>query len=126
MAQPRTIEVTLALPGEPTTAARATVLDRNPATRLGRAVAALLMAWAIAAACIFVPIVHFVAVPGFFLVGLGLFVLRALDGCTLVKLEGDCPRCKVHRDFPSRGRFRDGRQVHCEGCGCQLELKVVR
>jgi hypothetical protein len=121
---PQAVPITLTLPGELATTAVATVQDRNVAARCARAGGALLAAWSIAGLCVFLPLAHFVLVPGFGVAGLFLAVARLREGRSLLRVDGVCPRCKVRRALPGAGRFRDGGSVHCEGCGSQLEVHV--
>src|SRR3990167_3111214 len=62
-------------------------------SRVGRGVMVLLGVWALAVACVFVPLLHFVLVPGFLVAGpvLAWFTARAT---VLVKsTQIECPRC---------------------------------
>ncbi len=116
----RTIPVALALSGEASTTGEVTLQDRSLPMRLARALVALLGSWAVAGACIFVPVAHFVLVPAFVGVGLVLGVVRLRDDVSLIAAQGMCPRCHVQRKLEASGRFRDGTTVHCDGCGCQI------
>jgi hypothetical protein len=116
------ISVTLSLPGEPSTEAQATLIERNPLARAGRAVAVLFGLWGVAVACVFLPIAHFVLVPSFALAGVVAAIVRGREDRSLEQVEGVCPRCKVSRHFGKAGRFREGKTIHCDGCGSQLEV----
>lgn len=76
------------------------------------------------AVCLFVPVLHFVLVPSLLLAGVALAVTRLRAHRSLVQVEGACPRCNVARTRPASGRFRDGRKVHREECGAQLEVRA--
>jgi hypothetical protein len=119
------ITVTLSLAGETSTQARGELLERNPVERLGRAGIALLALWGIAAGCVLIPIAHFILVPSGVIAGLVVAIVRFREDKSLVHLNGLCPRCKVLRLFGNVGRFREGSQVHCSGCGSQLEVRVA-
>ncbi len=122
----RTIDVSISLSGSPSTRGRAKVLDRSPPDRFLRAALALLALWAVAAACIFVPVGHFVLVPGFAMAGLVLAGFRIVEGSSLMGTTGVCPRCLVEKEFPPSGRYKDGGgTVHCDGCGSLLAVKEV-
>lgn len=121
----QTLTVTLSLSGEEPTEAVATLVHRNPLSRVGRAAVSLLALWGIGAVCVFLPIAHFVLVPGFFIAGLVAAVLRLGEDRSLQHIEGRCPRCKVVRHFGDAGRFREGREIHCEGCGSQLTVRTA-
>ena len=119
----RTIDVAISLSGAPTTTGRATVLDRSPQNRLVRAGLSLLMLWAIAAACIVIPVAHFVLVPAFAMAGVVLAAFRLAERSSLVGAVGVCPRCGVERNFPPSGRYAEGGTVHCAGCGSLLAVR---
>jgi hypothetical protein len=116
------ISITLSLPGEPSTEAKATLIERNPLARAGRAAAALFGLWAVALGCIFLPIMHFVLVPSFAIAGVVAAIVRAREDRSLEGVAGVCPRCKVTRHFGKAARFREGKTIHCDGCGSQLEV----
>lgn len=101
---------------EPTVAV-AKLVERSYASRVVRGVTAWLGCWAIGAACIFIPILHFVLVPGFLVAGVVLGALRLREDVTLAEIRGACPRCKSERTYAVGGRFTEGRTVHCDGCG---------
>jgi hypothetical protein len=119
----RTIDVSISLSGSPTTRGKATVLDRSLADRLLRAALSLLALWAAGAACIVIPVAHFVLVPAFGMAGVVLAGFRLAEGSSLMGTEGVCPRCNVEKKFPPSGRYREGGTVHCDGCGSLLGVK---
>lgn len=119
----RTIDVSISLSGSGTTAGRATILDRTPPARFVRAGLSLLVFWIVAAACIVIPVAHFVLVPGFAMAGVVLAGFRLREGSSLMGAEGMCPRCKVEKKFPPSGRYADGGTIHCDGCGSLLDVK---
>ncbi len=120
----RTIDVAISLSGSPTTRGRATILDRSPPDRLIRAGLALLALWAIAAACIVIPVGHFVLVPGFGMAGVVLAGFRLREASSLMGADGVCPRCQVEKHFPPSGRYHEGGTLHCDGCGSLLTVKA--
>lgn len=121
---PRPVAVTLSLSGEAPTSGLALLEDRTLPARAWRAGRALLGAWAAAAASVLLPIVHFVLVPVLVLTGLVLAVVRLREDRALVQLTGACPRCRGPGRFSGAGRFREGREVHCDGCGCQVAVRT--
>ncbi len=121
----RTVDVTLSLSGLPSTKGVAQVLDRSPQSRFGRAGLALLMLWGIALACLPIPVVHFVAVPGFAMAGLVLAGFRLREASSLMGTTGECPRCQLRTEFPQSGRYAGGGTVHCDGCGSLVTVTPV-
>ena len=118
----RSVPVTLKLQGEAETRAIARVKDWDGFDRVRRAVALMGICWAAAGICIFFPIVHFIAVPGFLLAGPVLFGLKLTEKAALEALDGPCPRCKKPGHFSVGGRFTPVKNVTCDGCGNLLQL----
>jgi hypothetical protein len=81
-----------------------------------------LLLWAVGAACILIPLAHWVLVPSFGAAGIVMAIVRFFDDTSLISAEGICPRCKVQRTFEGAGRYRPGRAVHCNGCGSQIAV----
>jgi hypothetical protein len=116
------VPVRLTLPGQPQTSGVATVEEWDGLARVRRAVGLLCICWAAAGVSIFLPILHWVLVPGLLLAGPVLFVVRFTETATLQALEADCPRCQKAGVFSPGGRFKLPRNVTCDGCGNLLEL----
>src|SRR5215475_5533429 len=87
------VPVTLAVFGANPVPAVAVVRHRSLASRLGRAGLGLAIAWLLAFPAIFLPVLHFVLVPGFVIGGIALAVVRLREDRTLARVEGTCPRC---------------------------------
>src|SRR5262245_52899619 len=105
------VPVTLAVFGATPVPAVAIVQRRGLASRLGRAGLGLAIAWLLAFPAIFLPVLHFVLVPGFVIGGIVLAVLRLREDRTLARVEGTCPRCGAQLDATPGGRFRSPRPV---------------
>ncbi len=63
--------------------------------RLGRGLVRLLICWALAVACILVPLLHFVLVPGFVLLGPVLAWKASAATVSVSSTEVTCPRCST-------------------------------
>lgn len=61
--------------------------------RLGRAAVRLLAAWALAVGCVFIPLLHFVLVPGFLLAGPVLAWLAVRQTVRVISASITCPKC---------------------------------
>lgn len=65
----------------------------NPKDRMLRALKSLGIGWGLALACLPIPGLHFVLVPGFLLFGIGAFV-KKLSETQKLSLKGSaCPQC---------------------------------
>ena len=113
----------LSFPGETTTTAVGTVHEWTTLERARRAAMALGLMWGLAGVSIFLPILHFVLVPGFLLLGPVIAILQFTEQKRLKSMKGSCPRCKVERDFPLELRFNGKRSFTCDGCGNLIELE---
>jgi hypothetical protein len=116
------VQVTLSAFGAPVTSGVAVVLHRSPASRAGRAGVALGIAWLLAFPAIFLPVAHFVLVPGLIVGGVVLAAMRLAETRTLARVRGVCPRCKATLDLSPGGRYRLPRAVQCVRCRNELTL----
>ena len=99
-----------------------TVMGFQPSLgrRIGRALVALVVCWALAAASVPILLAHFILVPGLVAAGLVLAYLRFRTTRVLTRIYGACPRCGVEQDFEPP---RWGRKVDCPRCKNQLTLE---
>lgn len=119
----QSLRVRLSFPGEPATTATATVHEWTPLERARRTVFGLGLMWGLAGVSIFLPILHFVLVPGFLLAGPLVAILQFTETRRIKSMKGSCPRCKVDRDFPLELRFNGKRSFTCDGCGNLIGLE---
>lgn len=103
----------------------ATVLSRSFGSRVRRAALALGATWLLAFPAIFLPVLHFVLVPGLIIGGMVLGAVRLREDRTLARLRGTCPRCRMALDLTPGGRFRLPRSAQCLRCKNQLTLAAV-
>jgi hypothetical protein len=116
------VPVTLSAFGAPATSGVATILHRSLASRASRAGAALGVAWLLAFPAIFLPVAHFVLVPGLIIGGVVLGAIRLAEARTLARVRGVCPRCQAALDLSPGGRYRLPRMVQCDRCRNELTL----
>ena len=119
------VPVTLEVFGANPVPATAVARHRSIASRLGRAGVGLAIAWLLAFPAIFLPVLHFVLVPGFVIGGVVLAAMRLREESTLARLEGTCPRCRAALDVTPGGRFRLPRSVQCPHCRNTLTLAAA-
>ena len=100
----------------------AIVVERTLRERAVRAALALAVCWAGALLCVFIPLLHFVLVPGLLTTGVALLFLRLRETTSMARLEAPCPRCKESRVMETGGPYRNGRRVRCDQCGRELTL----
>ena len=92
-----------------------------------KAVMALLACWAMAGLTVFIPIVHFVSVPGFLLIGpvLAFVLYRSFNGKRDLRTrDATCPKCKQPLEisgpesvWPQTGR--------CDQCGTSFTAELT-
>jgi hypothetical protein len=105
--------------------ATARVLRQTPSERMTRVLSALGICWGIAAVTAFMPVAHFILVPTFLLLGIGLAVIRSREDVRLLGAHGRCPRCGVEQDFPGAGRFHGEQALDCPRCHNRLTLTAA-
>lgn len=122
----KTIPVTISLSGAPDTRGTARVVERSPQARFLRAALGLVAFWVAAGVCVFIPVFHFVLVPGLAAAGLVFAGFRLREGSSLMGTDGACPRCQAPKQFPPSGRWAaDGGTIHCDQCGSLLTVKAA-
>jgi uncharacterized paraquat-inducible protein A len=70
-------------------------------------------------------VAHFILVPTFLLLGIGLAVIRSREDVRLLGAHGRCPRCGVEQDFPGAGRFHGEQALDCPRCHNRLTLTAA-
>ncbi len=104
---------------EPTVGS-ADIVAFAPQERLARALKGLGMSWLVAAGTIFIPVGHFLLVPGFFLFGIYVFVSRFRATELTRDVRGPCPDCGREQRFDVSGRWSLPRSLDCTECGRAL------
>ena len=125
MIEPEVLDASLTAFGSMPSHAEVSVARLTPGQRLTRGFRGAGTFWAIAGACIFIPGLHFVLVPGFLLVGIVTGVMRVRDAETVVRVHGVCPRCKFEQDFTAGNRFAPTWRLDCRACHNHLELALT-
>jgi hypothetical protein len=92
--------------------------------RIGRALIALAIFWPLAVACVFIPLGHFVLVPGLLVTGVVVAGMRLWEDWLIVRVRGACPRCQREQEFTPGGRLQSGRTFECPHCLNTLRLEV--
>lgn len=101
-----------------------TVMRPSPGERLARAARRAGIFWAVAAGCVFLPVLHFVLVPTFLLVG-GVAGMRHLrDTEVVTRVHGACPRCGHEQDFAAGNRLTPTWSLDCPACHNTLTLTL--
>jgi hypothetical protein len=119
------VPASLTIFGAEPTPVTVTVARQGVARRVGRALLAVAVCWPLAAVAIFIPVAHFVLVPGLLAIGAAVAVLRLREGWTIVRIRGACPRCRRDQEFHPGGRFVSGRTFECPQCLNTLRLVVA-
>ena len=118
-----TLTARLAGFGCPPTEARIVVQRLTTRQRFARAGSVFAAGLVAALVALPIPLVHFVLVPGAFLGGLTLGLLRLRHREIIDSAEGTCPCCGKQQRLGLAGRvFRLPRAVHCQECRRSLEL----
>jgi hypothetical protein len=99
MSRDESVPVRLKLFDFPITHAAATVRHYDTGERVRRALKIGGILLALACVTVFIPIAHFVLVPGFFLASIVFFLRRLSESRKIVRVHGPCPRCSTEQDF---------------------------
>lgn len=108
--------------GKPPAAGTVRYVRFGRAQRIGRAVRAFLTCWGLAVVSVFVPLGHFFLVPGFFIAGPVLGLMRWNEEASARGARGACPACGMEQEFDARGRLGPHHAIRCDGCHRQLDL----
>ena len=110
---------------EQATAGVVDVRSFDRAERLVYASKGLALAWAGALVGFFIPVAHFLLVPGFVIAGVVLFRSRLGAREIADSMTGSCPDCGLEQDFGSAGRWEPPHTVTCKGCHRSLTAKAA-
>ena len=110
--------------GENTTRGQARFVLYDRPARVRRAVAGLLMSWGAAVGGFFVPVAHFLLVPGFAAFGLYVFVARMRATSATLWLKGVCPDCAAEQRFDADGEWHLPCRISCTSCGRSLTAQA--
>ena len=102
----------------------AEILSFDNRERLGRSLKGLGWSWVVSAGTVFIPVAHFLLVPGFFLFGIYVFVSRMRTTEITTRVHGTCPDCGSEQDFEAGGRWELPRSMTCGECGRMLRATV--
>ncbi len=116
------LPVQLSFFGFPPIPAVARVREHDAGARFRRALAAFGAGLGLAILGVFIPIAHFVLVPGFLLGGILIAARRLREQQTLVSVRGTCPRCGLDQTFEAGGPWRGTARVTCARCSNTLDL----
>lgn len=109
----------------PPTAAVATIVEYNQPQRVARAVAGGLACWGLAIVTVFVPLGHFILVPAFAVAGPVVFLMRLVEGVSLLGARGPCPVCGTDQAYTEKGRLTVPHPVRCGHCRRPLQLTLT-
>lgn len=104
------------------TTATVRVVHRSRPERTRSAARGLAGAWAAAVACVFIPVAHFVLVPGLLAFGIYRFVTRMNADMVALEARGTCPDCGHAQELDVAGRWRVPRFTTCGRCQRSLRI----
>ncbi len=99
-----------------TTEAIVELRELSPPERTRRAVTGLLAWWGAMVVCVFIPIAHFVLVPGCFIMGLVTLFRRMGQGTLIASARATCPDCGAEQALDMKGPFRGLGEIVCRAC----------
>ena len=117
------VPVRLSIFGMPPREGVARVRRRDAGERTARALRAAGLFLGLAILSVFLPIAHFVLVPGFLLAAPFFAVRRLREHDSIVALRGTCPRCVEPRTFEAGGAMRDHLRPTCPVCSFAIDVE---
>jgi hypothetical protein len=120
----RDVPVRLHVFGLPRMPGVALVRERDPGERTTRALKAAGICVGLAALSVFLPIAHFVLVPGFLLAAPIFAIRRLRERASIVALRGTCPRCQAERTFEAKGAFGPSLRTSCPVCSFAIDVEA--
>ena len=84
--------------------------------RWRRAARGLAKWWLVALVTVFIPVAHFVLVPGFGLFGLYVFFRRFRESVVPTSVTGICPDCQTEQQFEVDGQWVLPKTLTCRNC----------
>ncbi len=120
----REVQVRLEVKGSPSTSGTAKVVTLTVGERAKSALKLWGTAVLIALPCVAIPLMHFILPPAIFITGTVLAILRFKQGEVLADLTAPCPTCGAVGKLQTNGAVRDGRPLHCDGCGFTIALRL--
>jgi predicted RNA-binding Zn-ribbon protein involved in translation (DUF1610 family) len=110
--------------GDDTGTGVAEVVVYDGPARVKRALAGLALSWGAALAGLFIPVAHFLLVPGFLIFGIIVFVSRMRVRVRAESVHGTCPDCGAEQDFEAAGAWSLPRRLDCTHCGRSLTARA--
>ena len=108
-----------------TTQGTVTVISFDKKARMRRALKSLGTFWACAVGSIFIPVAHFLLVPGFFFFAIYMFFQRLGTPEIGKDARGTCPDCGAEQGLELPPRWKLPQQVTCELCQRGLQLTAA-
>lgn len=94
----------------------------SAADRVKRALVALVICWVCAGITVFIPLAHFILVPGFFIAGLVLAFSRFQQAEAKESASGICPHCDKEISIKMETNDNLPKWVYCPLCDKPMEL----
>jgi hypothetical protein len=111
-------------PGHEAAPAVVTLRRRNRRDRLAAVVKTWAICWAAAVVAVFLPVLHFILVPGLLLGGPLYALSMRNEHTTLLKATGRCPACAKEIMHTVKRRAVASTRLRCDACGRAVELAI--
>ena len=92
------------------------------AVRPMRALRALGVCWGLAVLAVFLPLLHFVLVPGLLIAGIVLGLRTLGERATILSMRGSCPACAEPFELALKEGASEKLELRCPACGRALQL----
>jgi hypothetical protein len=93
--------------------------------RIFKATKALFILWTCMGFAVFIPMVHFVLVPGLFLAGIFFAISGYIDDVQLAPTKLKCSKCAGDAQ-PAHWSDQFPKWMKCAGCGAEMKIELQR
>ena len=90
--------------------------------RIRRALGRLTLLWAIAGVSLFIPLAHFVLVPGFLIAGPVVAMMVYRSEQARERTDGRCPVCEEEISIKMEARDEIPKWTYCPACNVALQI----
>ena len=90
--------------------------------RLKRALGRLALLWAIAGVSLFIPLAHFVLVPGFLIAGPVVAMMVYRSEQARERSDGHCPVCEKEISIKLDAKDETPKWTYCPACNAALQI----
>lgn len=117
----KSLEVVATMGDERIGPGRVSVREFSANQKMGNALKRLVLFWLAAVVCVFIPVLHFILVPLFLILGVTTFLKTIKVDGKIIKGQVDCPYCKNQMKLKP-GLLAWPLKEICQTCGRAIRI----